>query len=405
MMMSMLQDAGLAGRLVMPGFTSDVDAFLAGADAMALTSREDPYPSVALEALQHGVPVVAFEGTGGVASVLRRELDSAVPQWDVEAFARRIIEFASVHPKGPLVRMQVRMRDECSMAEYASALVHVAQRGRGGISVIVPNYNYAKYLESRLDSIVAQGDLVREIIVIDDASSDGSVDVVRSWCRSRSTPVRLIVNQANSGNVTIQWARGARLATSDFVWIAEADDLAEPGMIARLMRCMHDPEVVLAYCESKGINEAGTVTMPDYRQWLSDLDGERWSRSWVADGREEVARYLCIKNTIPNVSAVLFRREVLVDALARVLPVARSNRGCGDWLTYCEVLLKGKLAFVAEPLNLHRRHRRSVIGSMPPVDIAREVQVVHDRVRSLVTVDPKVVARAQAVVASIVGNG
>jgi glycosyltransferase involved in cell wall biosynthesis/predicted nucleic acid-binding Zn-ribbon protein len=400
-MMSMVQDAGLVGSLVMPGFTSDVDAFLAGADAMALTSREDPYPSVALEALQHGVPVVAFEGTGGVASLLRIELDSAVLQWDTQAFARRVVELASVRSSEPMARLQIRMRDECSMAEYASALVHVAQRRRGGISVIVPNYNYAKYLESRLDSIVAQGDLVREIIVIDDASSDGSVDVVRSWCRSRGTPVRLIVNQANSGNVTIQWARGARLATSDFIWLAEADDLAEPGMMARLMERLQDPQVVLAYCESRGIDEDGVVTMPNYRQWLSDLDGERWSRSWVSDGREEVARYLSVKNTIPNASAVLFRREALVDALARVLPVARRSRSCGDWLTYCEVLLKGRLAFVAEPMNLHRRHSRSVIGALPRAEIAQEIERAHAHIRELVDVSPECNARARAFLSSV----
>lgn len=401
-MMERVSDAGIAGRMVLPGFTEDVDAFIAGSDVLALTSREDPYPSVALEALQHDVPVVAFEGTGGIAAIVKEELASTAPQWDCAAFARQIVDLTVNRPGAAVVSIAARVQAEGSMGDYVGGLLRIARRPRGGVSVIVPNYNYARYLPARLDSIVAQGHLVGEIVFLDDCSSDDSVKVVADWCARSGTAVRSIVNRANSGNVTSQWFRGVREAVNDFVWIAEADDLAGPGMLDRLMQCMREPDVMLAYCESRAIDEAGNETMPNYRQWLSDLDADRWSRSWVADGREEVARYLSVKNTIPNASAVLFRREALLDALVRVLPVARKTRSCGDWLTYCEVLMHGKIAFVSEALNLHRRHDCSVIGALARAQIASEIEAVHRHVRRIVAVESAADAKAASFLQSLV---
>ena len=61
-----IDEAKASGSFHMVGYRNDVNAFFSAADAFTLTSREDPFPTVALEALAAGVPVVAFDGSGGI---------------------------------------------------------------------------------------------------------------------------------------------------------------------------------------------------------------------------------------------------------------------------------------------------------------------------------------------------
>src|SRR5690348_7785229 len=127
---------------------------------------------------------------------------------------------------------------------------------------------------------------------------------------------------------------------------------------------MADKDVVLAYCQSRQIDGAGNALANTYLEYTNDLSREHWLRAYREKGIDEIRRYLAVKNTIPNVSAVLFRREALLKAIRRDLETMAGFRIAGDWVAYLAVLEQGDIAFVAESLNLHRRHSSSVtIGS------------------------------------------
>ena len=86
-----LEGAAQTGTFHLPGYRADVEGFFAAANAFALTSREDPFPSVALEALSLGVPVVAFEGSGGIPDLLEDEdLGVVVKYGDAPLFAQSL---------------------------------------------------------------------------------------------------------------------------------------------------------------------------------------------------------------------------------------------------------------------------------------------------------------------------
>ena len=78
------------------------------------------------------------------------------------------------------------------------------------------------------------------------------------------------------------------------------------------------------------------------------------------DGKDEIAQALVIKNTIPNVSAVLFSKTGVASALKKLDPDLNRLKIAGDWMLYSEMLLQGNIAFVSKSLNNHRRHTRSV---------------------------------------------
>ena len=115
--------------------------------------------------------------------------------------------------------------------------------------MIVPNFNYARYLRGRLFSILEQTRAAQEIILLDDASTDESAAVIAEIERESPVPIRVVRNDVNSGSVIRQWACGVALAGGDLVWIAEADDVAEPGFLAAIVPTFDRADVVLSYSE------------------------------------------------------------------------------------------------------------------------------------------------------------
>ena len=80
------------------------------------------------------------------------------------------------------------------------------------VSVVVPNFNYARYLPQRIESVLNQTFTDFEVILLDDASTDNSVEVMRRYAETDNRISRIEVNATNSGSPFLQWERGVRLA-------------------------------------------------------------------------------------------------------------------------------------------------------------------------------------------------
>ena len=137
--------------------------------------------------------------------------------------------------------------------------------------------------------------------------------------------------------------------------------------------------VVLSYCESKQMDEDGKILANNYLDYVADIDARRWLYPFVRHGHEEATEALCIKNTIPNVSGVVFEKSRLQKVLNQHIDWISSYRLAGDWLVYVLMLKDGKIAFSPASLNLHRRHNRGVtIGNFNAhlLDEIQRMQVV-----------------------------
>ncbi|MGA7384769.1 MAG: glycosyltransferase [Methylocella sp.] len=239
-------------------------------------------------------------------------------------------------------------------ADWAELLAHRAAYRLSRpmtISVIVPNYNHARYLDERLASILEQRLRPDEIIFLDDGSSDGSLEIARAWQARSPIHFTIAANATNSGSPLKQWAKGIESAAGDLIWIAESDDSSCPRFLERMAAAFMDPDIAVAYCDSEVIGTDGETLSSTYRFYTDSLSETKWLAGYVETGPREIADALAIKNTIPNVSAVLFRR----DALNESLSAAGNFRYCGDWAIYVACLRKGKIAFCPRALNKHRR--------------------------------------------------
>jgi glycosyltransferase involved in cell wall biosynthesis len=222
------------------------------------------------------------------------------------------------------------------------------------VSVVVPNYNHARYLRQRIESVLRQTFRDFELILLDDCSTDDSRSILSEF---ESEPrVRLDFNAINSGSTFKQWNKGVRLARGKYIWIAESDDYADERLLERFVAVLEaDPEVAYAYCLSWGVNaENQTNGFADL--YLRNLSPERWRSDFVVDGREECRNYFVRANTVPNASAVVFRKA----AYEAVGGADENYRICGDWKLWAAMAVSGKVAYFGEPFNFFRFHDASV---------------------------------------------
>lgn len=223
------------------------------------------------------------------------------------------------------------------------------------VSVIVPNYNHARFLPKRIETVLCQTFQDFELILLDDCSTDDSRSILSQY--ARDPRVRIEFNGANSGSTFKQWNKGVRMARGKYVWIAESDDYADPQLLERLVaRLDSEPNAVLAYCRSWRVSALGE-TEGFWDSSLSYLDPQRWHSDFSADGREECCRYLVYCNTVQSASSVLFRREIYwrVGGADECLALG------GDWKMWVSMaLLGGRICHVGEALNYCRFHEASV---------------------------------------------
>jgi hypothetical protein len=94
------------------------------------------------------------------------------------------------------------------------------------LSVVITSYNYGRFLSEAIESILGQTRPPDELVIVDDVSTDDSVEVARSYA-ARSPIVRVVVNERNLGALH-NANRGLELATGDYVHFASADDRMLP---------------------------------------------------------------------------------------------------------------------------------------------------------------------------------
>ena len=244
--------------------------------------------------------MVGFEDAGGSEELLREGAGALAPFEDTATYAQRIRTLLA--DRGTAASLGARGREIVSerfgWTRFVLDLAHMAGLPGPRVSVIVPNFNYRRYLPERLESIAAQTWPIYELIVLDDASTDGSREWLEQEARRRFPEARLVFNDTNSGGAFQQWRKGVQLATGDMVWIAEAYDLAAPDSLRTTVGAFDDPETVLSYCQSRQMRADGNISGADYLAYVADLSAEL--SDYVADGADEIARHLAVTEHHPQ---------------------------------------------------------------------------------------------------------
>ncbi len=212
------------------------------------------------------------------------------------------------------------------------------------ISVIIPSYNHARYLDQRIQTVLNQTYPISELIILDDASPDNSQQIISRYS-SDPRISHIIFNKTNSGSTFNQWEKGLQLAKSPWVWIAESDDYADLTFLEKMAGLIgRYPNVGIAFCRSQVVDENNEVVSSSY------------NHKNFSFGPAEIKDTLSSGYCLPNVSACLLNREY---ALSSVFGLGK-YKASGDLIFYTRMLHHTNIAYEDSILNYFRDHAGNV---------------------------------------------
>jgi len=207
------------------------------------------------------------------------------------------------------------------------------------------------FLKERLDSVFNQSFQDFEVILLDDASSDDSAALLKSYANHPKV-AHVVLNEVNSGSPFKQWQKGIALAVGNFIWIAESDDYCEPNFLESCLAALR-PDMGMAYVQSTDVDANGQE-LTSRLDFTANFEPNIWTSGFTKSGFDFIAHYLLVKNVIPNASAVVFQKDFVNPNYFS--PQLLNMHMCGDWFFWIQLLQHRQITFIDKKLNYFRHH-------------------------------------------------
>ncbi|HEV3472367.1 MAG TPA: glycosyltransferase [Actinomycetota bacterium] len=209
------------------------------------------------------------------------------------------------------------------------------------ISVVIPTFNYGRFIGTTIESVAGQTCSDLEILVVDDASSDDTASVVRSL---RDDRIRYIRHDVNKGPSAAR-NTGLQRASGSFVTCIDSDDAMKPRNLEVKTRVLQDsPGVDIVFGNVEVIDEAGTPLGVGNRRQQDEVLPQ-----------PVLLRRLLRGNPF-HASATVVRRHVY-----DVAGTYREDlRHAEDWDLWLRMACFFSARYVGEPLVRHRLHPHSL---------------------------------------------
>lgn len=202
------------------------------------------------------------------------------------------------------------------------------------VSVIIPTYNYGRFIAQTIDSALGQTLPPREVIVVDDGSTDSTPEILARYGE------RIRVIRKQNGGVAAARNTGAEAAAGDLLAFLDADDIWLPQKLERqVQRFEEEPTLGLVHCGMQWIDAEGN---PTGEGLVNGMEG------WVA---EEMLRFRRTTIIAPGGTTLVPRR--IFQELGGFDPRLPPSE---DWDFSYRVASRYKVGFVPEALLLYRLH-------------------------------------------------
>lgn len=215
------------------------------------------------------------------------------------------------------------------------------------VSIVMATYNGEKYLRQQMDSILEQTYQQFELIVVDDASEDGTLSILNQYA-ALDERIQIYPAEKNLGLVA-NFERGLKLAKGDFIALSDQDDIFRKDKIERLLNTLkHHPDRDLVVSDLSLIDEENNEIALSMRRYqgLKPRQGKPFRQ--------------LLHSNFATGCAMMFRRRLLELAI----PFPPDCVVHDWWLAVIASSFRcGGICLVEEPLTAYRQHRTNVLGA------------------------------------------
>ena len=237
------------------------------------------------------------------------------------------------------------------------------------VTVIMPVYNDEKYVEETIESVLNQPFQDFELLIVNDASTDGSVEIINKKSKEDKR-IKVLNNEINSGR-TVSVNKGIEASKGDYVTFLDADDPIVEERLDEQVKFMEEhPEVGMSYSDMKRFYEDGSenikeaVDFEDYDEPLKRLKKS-------AEGKKEVDQaYKLLDSESYIIGASVFFKRKVIESGIRFDP---NLRNAGDCDFNFQVIGAGfKIKRIPKPLYLYRKHPEQKSANLEKMKIATD---------------------------------
>jgi glycosyltransferase involved in cell wall biosynthesis len=212
------------------------------------------------------------------------------------------------------------------------------------LSVVLPNYNHAPYLSRAINAIAQQDRPPDEIIVVDDASTDNSLDILAD-CQSLHSNMIVLTNERNQGALSAL-QRGLEAATGRYIYFAAADDQVLPGFFSQAIDALEGAPTVGLFCAETILLDGATGRRIGTRPVVRPL------RRGGGLSAKDVEDLLKRADNFIHTGSSIFRRRVLLEKSGFAVEAG----SFGDGLLARKIALTRGMWFVPEPVSIWHIH-------------------------------------------------
>jgi glycosyltransferase involved in cell wall biosynthesis len=223
------------------------------------------------------------------------------------------------------------------------------------VSVVMCTYNGSRFVAEQIASICNQTYKNLQIIIVDDASADPTYEIVKQYA-GKDERIRSYRNDNNLG-FNLNFNKACRLATGDFIAIADQDDIWELTKIEKLLaKMVEDPDTLLVHCISARFEKFGKFHLKSHKlvNYLAGHDPRNFFLSNYISGHNMLIRKELLERSLPFPGNVYY-----------------------DWWLAAVASCNGKIEPVPEILVWHRVHDSNATGAAKPkLHLYKQVMII-----------------------------
>ncbi len=228
------------------------------------------------------------------------------------------------------------------------------------VSILIPTYNGEKFIKATIDSCLSQTYPNLEIIVTDDCSTDGTIEILKKY----GDKINLFINNANLGIVK-NINNGVKLSTGSYFILLGHDDILPCQHVEQIIT-EFDDNTVAVHCNSIIIDSTGN------KQKLSKNDSKQIKKT-----KNSLYR-LSIKNFISS-CGMIHKREIF----DKVGGWDEKYKNYGEWLYYVNMLKFGTLKYTVKTKAFYRKHDTNITNTFNNIDVYSELEAYKQRCKDL----------------------